>query len=288
VSRAAAVKSSSNGDQSEAMSSSRGHIVCARRRGELEEDVRPRASRLLDPARLEGAGPGSGPEVHLGPSTKLVRRTQSAVSTTPPAAESLTGHRRVCRPVSMQLLKSDLAVLSRAGQTSPIPDETWRMWAVVRSTVRAERARMRGMGRAGGYDGASVPKILPSYAASSSATTCADLRQPKARRRKQLEGPQSPMECEGLPRRICPILVWLLRIRKWTLVGSVYTRSAGITFPTSPTTARRGPDRKVKPCPSSGRSLAVGPVPSDEERLWCGRLLRKGRGRPVKSHGCTT
>lgn len=224
------------GDQSEGHElEAAGHIVLRETvEGEFEEGVEPKGLWLLDHVHIPKAPDPAHPgKFSIGSSTKLV-----AADLNPQFYDSAGVLKLDSSPTGLQtcldaMMKSSFGgFLSRAGQTSPHPDDVAHVAVVDLTGAKRSAPEFAAWGAPVDMYGASVPKILALYAAFQLRSDLRDLINRKSPSDgKQLEADAiAEWNAKGYKTDL-PDLVWLFDIRKWTPASALdFTRAARDTF----------------------------------------------------------
>jgi V8-like Glu-specific endopeptidase len=224
------------GDQSEGHELEAGGDIVLREtaEGEFEEDVAPKGLALLDHVHIPKAPDPLHPgKFTTGSSTKLV-----AADLNPQFYDSAGVLKLDSSPTGLQtcldaMMKNSFGgFLSRAGRTSPHPDDVAHVAVVDLTGVKRSAPEFAAWGAPVDMYGASVPKILALYAAFQLRSDLRDLINRKSPPDgKQLESAAiAEWNAKGYKTDL-PDLVWLFDIRKWTPPSALdFTPDARDTF----------------------------------------------------------
>jgi V8-like Glu-specific endopeptidase len=202
--------------------------------GEFEEDVAPKGLALLDHVHIPKAPDPAHPgKFTIGSSTKLV-----AADLNPQFYDSAGVLKLDSSPTGLQtcldaMMKSSFGgLLSRAGQTSPHPDDVAHVAVVDLTGAKRSAPEFAAWGAPVDMYGASVPKVLALYAAFQLRSDLRDLINRKSPADgKQLEAAAiAEWNAKGYKTDL-PDLVWLFDIAKWTPPSALdFTPAARDTF----------------------------------------------------------
>jgi V8-like Glu-specific endopeptidase len=202
--------------------------------GELEEEVAPKGLALPDHVHIVKAPDPSRPGTFtIGASTKLV-----AADFNPGFYDSAGGLKLDSSPTGLQtcldaMMKNSFGgLLSKAGQTSPHPDDVAHVAVVDLTGAKRSAPDFAAWGASVDMYGASVPKILALHAAFQLRSDLRDLINRKSPPDgKQLEATAiAEWKAKGYKTGL-PDLVWLFDIRKWTPPSALdFTPAARDTF----------------------------------------------------------
>jgi V8-like Glu-specific endopeptidase len=202
--------------------------------GEFEEDVAPKGLALLDHVHIPKAPDPAHPGTFtIGASTKLV-----AADLNPQFYDSAGVLKLDSSPTGLQtcldaMMKSSFGgFLSRAGQTSPHPDDVAHVAVVDLTGAKRSAPEFAAWGAPVDMYGASVPKVLALYAAFQLRSDLRDLINRKSPADgKQLEAAAiAEWNAKGYKTDL-PDLVWLFDIAKWTPPSALdFTPAARDTF----------------------------------------------------------